>query len=383
MLCGDDAGVGGLSEQALRSHLGLIRRGESRLAARKSVVLAELSRRSSKAEAQRIASEELLASGRDARREVETATQLAELPDTASGLASGEIPASHAHLIARAAGEGPIEEAELAEAARCEQYDEFAKTVRRHQLDRSDDDGEAILNRQRNKRKARIFQSSDSGMFVLQGEFDPITGTRIATALTAKERQLWHNEDPENRRTPQQRMADALAELVCQEPGGKAQGTNLLVIADYDLAHKELVKARLADGTAIPISELRRLACEADVLPSIFNAKSQEMWMGRKCRTATEAQRIALIARDQGCIGCRANPLWCKAHHIIWWKHGGGTDYDNLALVCDGCHHKIHDLGHQVHQHPETRKLRLKPPNKGSPTEPPGLVTAGRGSRQS
>ena len=323
-----------------------------------------------------------MASGRDAKREVETAAQLAELPATASELASGEIPPSHARLIARAAGEGPIEEAELLEAARCEQYDEFAKTVRRHQLDYSDDDGEAILDRQRKKRKARIFQSSDSGMFVLQGEFDSITGTRIATALTAKERQLWHNENPENRRTPQQRMADALAELVCQEPGGKSQGTNLLVIADYDVAHKELVKARLADGTAIPISELRRLACEADILPSIFNVKSQEMWMGRKCRTATEAQRIALIARDQGCIGCRANPLWCKAHHIIWWKHEGGTDYDNLALVCDGCHHKIHDLGYQVHQRSETLRLHLRPPNKGSPYEPPGLLTTGRGSGQ-
>ena len=52
---------------------------------------------------------------------------------------------------------------------------------------------------------------------MLSAQFDRITGTRIATALTAKERELWHREDPNQRCTPTQRMADALAELICDE----------------------------------------------------------------------------------------------------------------------------------------------------------------------
>ena len=171
-------------------------------------------------------------------------------------------------------------------------------------------------------------------------------------------------------------MADALAELICDESNDntntgktkkpnktKRQGTNLLVLADFDVIKQQLVNARLADGTPIPVTELRELAVGADILPSIFNSKTQNLWLGRSRRTASEAQRIALTARDEHCIGCQANPLWCRAHHIVWWSHDGKTDFNNLLLVCDGCHHKIHDQGWTVHQHPKTRKFYLKPPS--------------------
>ncbi len=354
----------GLSDEALRSHLKTLGRAECRLAAMKARVLAELSRRHSKGDAQRMVRSELRSSRRDAKRDVETAAQLVELPVTSDALESGEVPVGHARLIARASGESAIDEGLLVEAAGSEPFDEFAQTVKRHQQDVADDDGQALLDRQRNKRKARVFESADSGMFVLTGEFDQITGARIATALTAKERQLWHREDPDKRATPQQRMADALAELICQPAGdGKSAGTDLLVIADFDVLKQQLDNPRLADGSPIPIVELHRLALEANLLPSIFDTKAQDMWLGRRLRTATEAQRIALIARDQHCIGCGANPLWCRAHHIVWWSKNGASDLDNFALVCDDCHHKIHDHGWQVHQDPNTGKYQLKPPD--------------------
>ncbi|MCY3850484.1 MAG: DUF222 domain-containing protein [Acidimicrobiaceae bacterium] len=362
-----------LSDEALRSRLGELGRAESTIAAMKSRALAELSRRHSRGDAQRFVRDELRAPVREAKRDVESAVQLAELPATSEALDSGKVPVSHARLIARASGESPIDEAHLVEAASDQSFDEFARTVKRHQQEVADDDGQSLLDRQRKNRKARIFESPESGMFVLTGEFDQITGARIATALTAKERKLWHQEDPKARRTPQQRMADALAELILQPAGDdKSQGTDLLVIADYDVLTQQLGNPRLADGSAIPVTELHRLALEANLLPSIFDAKAQQMRLGRRLRTASEAQRIALIARDQHCIGCEANPLWCRAHHIIWWRDGGTTDLDNLVLVCDDCHHKIHDHGWQVHRNPDTGKYHLKPPaTRPSPTPTP------------
>ena len=328
----------------------------------KSQALAELNRVVDTLEAQRIATEECGSSKREAKRDVETAAQLEELPTTSEALESGEIPAGHARLIARAAGEGTIAESELVEAATKQSFDEFAKTVRRHQQDQSPDDGQSLLDRQRSKRKVRIFESPESGMFVLHGEFDRITGARIATALTARERQLWHDEDPKARRTPQQRMADALADLICEPGAGKPQGTELLVLADYDIINRQLTNARLTDGGPIPVDELRRLALEAKILPAIFDAASHNMWLGRARRSASEAQRKALVARDQHCIGCQTNPLWCRAHHIVWWSKNGPTDLDNLLLVCDGCHRKIHQHGWEVHRHKSTKKFYLKPP---------------------
>ncbi|MCY3851327.1 MAG: DUF222 domain-containing protein [Acidimicrobiaceae bacterium] len=383
--CGNAVCVGpvdpsGLTENGLRARLKMLGQGESRLTAMKSQVLAELSRRTSAADAQMIASDELLSSNRQAKRDVETATQLETLPETAEALASGLIPTQHARLIARASSEGPVDEALLTRSAKTQNFDRFAKTVKRHQQDQSDDDGQSLLERQRQKRSARVYENPDTGMFVLSGEFDRITGARIVTALTAKERELWLKEDPKARRTPRQRMADAVSELICNGPRSAAngsaengssvearkskQGTNLLVIADFDVIQQRLVKARLADGTPIPVGELTELALEADILPSIFDAKTRNLWLGRSRRVASEAQRIALIARDEVCIGCEANPMWCRAHHIVWWSRGGRTDLDNLLLVCDRCHHKIHDLGWSVRQHPTTRRFYLKPPAK-------------------
>ena len=360
-----------LSNETKQTRLKNLDRVNSMVAAMTAGLLADLNKRDSKAATEEFLRNELLLSGREAKRECETASQLAELPATREALASGKIRKSHADLIARASGESTVDEGLLAKAASEQPGDAFTRTVKRHQQDLATDDGEALLDRQRKNRKAKIFESSDSGMFVLSGEFDQITGARIATALTAKERQLWHREDPKARITPQQRMADALADLICEtgDSNGdgkqtKSQGTDLLVIADYDMLTQQLENPRLADGSPIPLVELHRLALEANILPSIFDTKTQNMWLGRKQRTASHAQRVALIARDQRCVGCGANPLWCRAHHITYWSNDGPTDIDNLVLVCDGCHHKIHDHSWIVTQHPQSGKFILKPPHK-------------------
>ena len=111
------------------------------------------------------------------------------------------------------------------------------------------------------------------------------------------------------------------------------------------------------------MSEALRLACDADVLPCVFNTKNQEIWVGRKHRSATEAQRTALIARDKHCIGCERSAVWCEAHHIEEWFKGGRTDIDNLVLVCTSCHHNIHDDGWEVIRQNDG-SYELRPPPK-------------------
>ena len=360
-VCLGGIAVAEMTVEQLRDSLGVLGRRDSASAALKARLLAALGKLSNAVDAQQVAVNELGASKREAKREVETAARLEELPDTSEALGSSKIPVGHARLIARASGEGPIKESELVDAAGKQTFDQFAKTVRRHQQAQSADDGQALLDRQRQRLTARIFQSPDTDMFVLTAQFDSITGARIATALTAKERELWHNEDPKARRTPPQRMAYALAELICESGNGK-QGTDLLVIADLDVIEGQLSNPRLVNGNPIPITELRDLALDANVLPAIFDTETQDMWLGRSRRLASDAQRMALMARDQHCIGCEANPLWCRVHHIVWWSKGGPTDLDNLVLVCDRCHHKIHDHGWKVRQDRVTKKYYLKPP---------------------
>ncbi len=198
------------------------------------------------------------------------------------------------------------------------------------------------------------FTRQSDGMYALFGKFDPVAGSRIETALTAAANQLWHAEDAKKRPTSQQRLADALEMLLTRDGAGKAQGVDLLVIADYDTVAEQLRDARFADGTPLAPEELLRLACDAAILPAQFDAKSQPLWLGRGRRHASSGQRAALTERDKGCLGCGAAANWCQAHHIVHWEHGGPTDIDNLCLLCSHCHHhQVHSNGARIVKTPD------------------------------
>ena len=67
-------------------------------------------------------------------------------------------------------------------------------------------------------------------------------------------------------------------------------------------------------------------------------------------RIFTEGQRLAMIARDQGCSfpGCTAPPAWCQAHHVTDFALTRRTSVDDGTLLC-GFHHR---------EHPEARRIQ-------------------------
>jgi hypothetical protein len=92
-----------------------------------------------------------------------------------------------------------------------------------------------------------------------------------------------------------------------------------------------------------------RLLCDAVEQAVLVDENRKVLYLGRSTRLASAAQRMALIARDRGCCvpGCTVPPAGCEAHHLVWWRHGGATDIDNLALVC-GRHHTLIHTGEWV-----------------------------------
>ena len=369
------AALRALAGAQVEERLRLVGRCESRLAAVKAEAVTELSRWRGEARAADVLRNDLKQSRGGAKREVKLAGQLAEVPATSKALATGAITPQHARLIAEAAEQAPadrpIDEAELLAAAEREPADLFGRTVRDHLNERSGDDLEERRRRQRERRQATIKQDPN-GMYKLFGTFDPVTGARIETALTAAANRLWHGTDDKNRPTPKQRLADALVSLITSGTGNvnsAPQGVDLLLIADYDVVAGRLRDARLGDGTPLTPEELIRLACDAKILPALFDRKGQPLWLGRGRRHATSGQRSVLTERDKGCVGCGASANWCQAHHIVHWEHGGPTDIDNLCLLCSHCHHhQVHTNGAKIIRGPDgkftVQNAAVRPPDR-------------------
>jgi len=354
------AGLRALDGERLEERLRIVGRCEARLAAVKAETIATLARRDGEARAADVLRNDVKQSKGSAKRQVKEAGQLAQVPKVARALAEGAITPQHARLIAEAAEQAPpgapIDEQELLTAAENEPADLFGRTVREHLNERDGGDLEERRKRQRAQRRLS-FKRQPDGMFELFGRFDPVAGSRIETAITAAANKLWRAEDPKNRATPQQRLADALESLVTHsgEAAGAAQGVDLLVIVDYDLLAGRLANPRLVDGTPLSVEELLRLACDANILPAIFDQKSRPLWLGRGRRHATKHQRSVLTARDKGCIGCAISPNWCQAHHVWHWEHGGPTDIDNMCLLCSHCHNLVHTDRADIIQDPHGR----------------------------
>lgn len=99
-------------------------------------------------------------------------------------------------------------------------------------------------------------------------------------------------------------------------------------------------------GSLLGIATVRRLACDAGIIPLVLSSESVPLDLGRTRRYFNRKQRRALAIRDRGCIvpGCHATPGHCEAHHITPWSKGGRTDLGCGALLC-AHHHTLVHLG--------------------------------------
>jgi hypothetical protein len=99
-----------------------------------------------------------------------------------------------------------------------------------------------------------------------------------------------------------------------------------------------------ATGTILSPQVLRRLTCDADLIPHVLGSAGEDLDLGRVVRLFTRAQRRRLLRRDRGCTypGCTAPAAWAKAHHVVHWADGGLSDIDNAALLCQRHHTVVH-----------------------------------------
>ena len=358
----DDLDVAALGYDELAERMAALGRQRSRVEALLAETAAEMHRRTGGRAAAAMMRERLNVSARQATADTELAASLAEFPSTVAAWRAGKITMGHARVIARVGADPDhSDEPALLEMARDYPVDMFARMTRRYM---SPGTSAEERRRQRENRWASLVQDSD-GSWRLSAYFDVDTGKRVSVAFNAMVRAhrngtTVYGSGPIQGVTARQRRADALANLITGEGTHRRPNTTLLLIADYDTVARELRDLRYDDGLPVAADQIAALAAQAKVLPAIFNADGDPLWLGRAQRDASFGQRIVLAARDGGCVNCAAPAEAGEPHHIEWFSRGGPTDIDNLALLCERCHHLVHDDGWQLHS--DGGQLRLKPP---------------------
>ncbi len=301
-------------------------------------------------------------------------------PVLASAVEAGEVSARHTRAILDTLDKLPatIEtdaEAILVEAARTLDPGQLGRLT--HELlirTGAEDEALARAQRQHDARRASIVTTFD-GMVHLDALLDPLAGQTLLTAVRA----LAQKTGPEDERTPAQRSADALVELAdhrlrCHHlPDTGGLPTQVMVTIDHATLAGQVEGWGLLEG-AIPLSAaaVRRLACEAELIPVVLGGDSEILDIGRTSKTWTRAQRRAARLRDRGCTfpGCQAGLHRCELHHIDHWSRGGPTSLHNSAHLCAFHHWLIHHknwgmeqlaTGELVFTSPDGLELRAPP----------------------
>jgi hypothetical protein len=155
-------------------------------------------------------------------------------------------------------------------------------------------------------------------------------------------------------RTSDQRRGDALVTLVRRAvAAGEAVGTNpkaqLVVTMDWESLANAVRGAGATvggseSGTLLAPETMRRLACNASVIPAVLGSDGEILDQGRAVRFFTPAQTRRLWLRDGGCTfpGCSMPPHWTDAHHLVHWADFGSSDLGNAALLCERHHTIVH-----------------------------------------
>ena len=329
---------------------------------------------------------------RDAINDKARADTLDAAPSLADALDSARVTAGHVDAVTKATkslesdqrdelidrlDQGLLDVAEVATIG--EWRRRLAMEVRNIQRD----DGIDRFERQRRATCLRTWTDGD-GMFCLSGRFDPVTGVKLSAALDRAVNALFAEQtlstcptDPIDKQ--RHLSALALARLVDGGIGGGVGGgrsgrPEYLVVVDssqpdgaggptvdwgipVEVPHR-ILASLMTDGSAG--ATVHTVVVRNGVVlhaPGHLN-------LGRATRLANQAQRRALRALYATCAipGCQVRYDRCKLHHIVWWRHGGRTDLDNLLPVCTSHHTNIHDNGWEVSLDPN-RELTLQFPD--------------------
>ncbi len=288
---------------------------------------------------------------------------IGKLPESEQAMGSGEIGFAHLVVMARTAQavRESFDENELLDKARevtpgrlhhlCQSY-RHAKDPARF----AQDQAEVVEHR-----KLKL-STWPNGILSLDGYLDAAGGAALRSALEPLARKTGADDN----RTREQRLADALVELVTAN-----QRTNLQVTSSIETLLGLVGSPAAETEFALPISAatVERWACDCNLTRILLGGDSTVIEVGRSKRTVEGPTRRALDARDRHCQwpGCDRPAKWSTPHHLEHWARGGTSDLPNLLLLCGRHHWMVHEGKWQIIKTDEGRVLTMPPPTRFHP----------------
>jgi hypothetical protein len=296
-----------------------------------------------------------------ARRVVQQAHGLAELPATSDALRAGLITMDHAECLMRALNPRTrdamaVDEASFAVVARNMPAKQFAVKVGNWRAFHDADGGhDPVSTASRLDVKPGVF-----GRGTLVGDFTPADKRELNAALDPEIDRLFRQEvaareageglEAAPMRSTLERRAEALMNLVLAAVTGDPNAINPTPRASIGIVvtPKELAAATgghaLDDQAPVDVDEFELACCDAGLYRAVITAQSEAIDLGREVRTASPAQKRLIAARDGGCRvpGCDATARMCHFHHVDFWEHGGQSNIDNYVLICRTHHRQLH-----------------------------------------
>jgi hypothetical protein len=328
---------------------------------------------------------ELVAHGgltsREAREVVSRSLVTEAAPEMAAVLAAGDTTAAHVDALGRGLKIAGAERdafmahlPELVEASTTMTASEFSHLVTETAKSVVTDDGLSTFERQKRETFFKMRAEAD-GCLSVSGKFDPISASILKSKIGRLVENMFHSGDKE---VPVEvmpwiepndhRQAQALIALVngaSQSASEVPTRAEIVVHVDLETLQHGLHAGgtcRTALGADLPVETVRRLACEAEILPVVLDGRSVPIDVGRSKRLATVHQRRALEAIHPTCAipDCEVIFDHCNVHHIEYWENGGATDLNNMIPLCSRHHHAAHEGGWKLQLDSETRELTIR-----------------------
>lgn len=280
----------------------------------------------------------------------------AEAPAMAAALESGEVTTAHVDALAAAVQQTPAlveHQHDLARFAAASSPDRFREHCKLMGDLAAGDGGVSRFERQRRATRLRRRIDQVTGMHHFELIADPERGAQFGVLIDRAIERGFHRGDHVGIDNDQ-RAALALFELCASggaQTGPMPVALNVLIDLDTvrDGLHQRSVIAA-GGGAQLPVETVRRLGCDAHIMPIVLNGVSQVVDVGRSQRMATPRQRAVLRAMHPTCAipGCGVSFERCNVHHVRWWRHGGRTDVANMVPLCSRHHHDAHEGGWQL-----------------------------------